>query len=301
VKLLTNDCRSKPGAGHSHVAARYFLGDLAGMRTTLPNLTTWMLASLGRRCGNFGQARCLAKWNLLATAPLSKMMPRMELNGKAALITGASRGVGAATAIKLAKKGCNVAINCNQSIDRAKQVAAQCRGLGVKTVVVQGDVASDVDCRRIATESVEAIGQLDILINNAGTTRFINFHDLDEVNDNDWEHILGVNLKGPFQCIRAARESLGAGDGGVIVNTASVAGITGAGSSIPYCVSKAGLINLTLGLARTLGPKIRVNAVAPGFIEGEWLQTGLGSSYKSIRNKKAAEGLLDTVSTHEDI
>ena len=132
------------------------------------------------------------------------MMPRMELNGKNALITGASRGAGAATAIKLAKAGCNVAINCNQSIDRAKQVAAQCRGLGVKAIVVQGDVASDADCRRIATKSVEALGQLDILINNAGTTRFINFHDLDKVNDNDWERILGVNLKGPFQCARAA-------------------------------------------------------------------------------------------------
>ena len=229
------------------------------------------------------------------------MISRMELNGKAALITGASRGVGAATVIKLAKAGCNVAINCNQSIDRAGQVAAQCRGLGVKAVVVQGDVASDADCRRIAAESVEALGQLDILINNAGTTRFINFHDLDEVNDDDWEHILGVNLKGPFQCTRAAREALEAGNGGVIVNTASVAGITGTGSSIPYCASKAGVINLTLGLARMLGPKIRVNAVAPGFIEGEWLQTGLGNCYESVRDKKAAEGLLDTVSTPEDI
>ena len=103
------------------------------------------------------------------------MMPRMELNGKTALITGASRGVGAATAIKLAKAGCNVAINCNQSIDRAGQVAAQCRGLGVKAVVVQGDVASDADCQRIATESVEALGQLDILINTAAGLRFSQF------------------------------------------------------------------------------------------------------------------------------
>ena len=229
------------------------------------------------------------------------MMPRMELNEKAALVTGASRGVGAATAVKLAKAGCNVAINCKQSIDHAQQVAAQCHRLGVKTVVVQGDVASDPDCRRIATESIKALGQLDILINNAGTTRFINFHDLDEVSNNDWEDILGVNLKGSFQCARAAREALESGDGGVIVNTASVAGITGAGSSIPYCASKAGVINLTLALARTLGPKIRVNAVAPGFIEGEWLKKGLGSSYESVRDKKATEGLLDAVSTPEDI
>ena len=225
----------------------------------------------------------------------------MELNRKAALITGGSSGVGAATAIKLAKAGCNVAINCKQSIDRAKQVVAECHSLGVKAVVVQGYVASDPDCRRIVTESVEALGLLDILINNAGTTRFINFHHLNEVNNDDWEHMLGVNLKGTFQCIRAAREALEAGDGGVIVNTASVAGITGAGSSIPYCTSKAGVINLTLGFARTLGPKIRVNAVAPGFIEGEWLQKGLGSSYESIRDKKADEGLLDTVNTPEDI
>jgi len=229
------------------------------------------------------------------------MMPRMELNEKAALVTGASRGVGAATAVKLAKAGCNVAINCKQSIDHAQQVAAQCHRLGVKTVVVQGDVASDPDCRRIATESIKALGQLDILINNAGTTRFINFHDLDEVSNNDWEDILGVNLKGSFQCARAAREALESGDGGVIVNTASVAGITGAGSSIPYCASKAGVINLTLALARTLGPKIRVNAVAPGFIEGEWLKKGLGSSYESVRDKKATEGLLNAVSTPEDI
>ena len=229
------------------------------------------------------------------------MMPRMELNGKTALITGASRGVGAATAIKLAKAGCNVAINCKQSIDRAGQVTAQCRGLGVKAVVVQGDVASDADCRRIATESVEALGQLDILINNAGTTRFIDFHDLDEVNDDDWEHILGVNLKGPFQCTRAARKSLESGMGGVIVNTASVAGITGTGSSIPYCASKAALIVMTKSLARTLGPAIRVNAVAPGFIEGEWLQTGLGDDYEKVKQTKAAANILGTVSTPDDI
>ena len=158
---------------------------------------------------------------MLATVALWKMMPRMELNGKTALITGASRGVGAATAIKLAKAGCNVAINCKQSIDRAGQVAAQCRGLGVKTVVVQGDVASDTDCRRITTESVEALGQLDILINNAGTTRFIDFHDLDEVNDDDWEHILGVNLKGPFRLSALVAKRMMEGEGGSIINVSA--------------------------------------------------------------------------------
>jgi len=121
------------------------------------------------------------------------------------------------------------------------------------------------------------------------------------VKDEDWESILSVNLKGPFQCARAARAALEASDLGVIVNTASVAGMTGVGSSIPYCASKAAVINLTLSLARTLGPKIRVNAVAPGFIEGEWLQNGLGENYETVRDKKAGEGLLDAVSTPDDI
>ena len=225
----------------------------------------------------------------------------MDLNGKVALITGASRGVGAAAALQLAKRGCHVAINCSRTTDRANEVAAQCQALGVRTAVVQGDVSSDVDCRRIVAETVEALGQLDILINNAGTTRFIDFQDLDDVKDEDWERILSVNLKGPFQCARAARPALEASGFGVIVNTASVAGMTGVGSSIPYCASKAAVINLTLSLARTLGPKIRVNAVAPGFIEGEWLQDGLGENYESVRAKKAGEGLLDSVSTPKDI
>ena len=142
---------------------------------------------------------------------------------------------------------------------------------------------------------------MDIHVKNAGTTRFIDFQNLDDVTDEDWDGILSVNLKGSFQCARAARAALEASDFGVIVNTASVAGMTGVGSSIPYCASKAAVINLTLSLARTLGPKIRVNAVAPGFIEGEWLQNGLGENYETVRAKKAGEGLLDAVSTPDDI
>ncbi len=225
----------------------------------------------------------------------------MDLNGRVALITGGSRGVGAATAIKLAQHGCNVAINCNRTLDLANNVAEECKTFGVKALVAKGDVASDQDCRKIISETVESFGKLDILVNNAGTTRFINFQDLDDVQDEDWDHIMGVNLKGPFQCARAARQVLESSEIGVIVNTASVAGITGVGSSIPYCSSKAGVINLTLSLARTFGPKIRVNAVAPGFIDGEWLKKGLGENYEEVRNKKAQEGLLDKVSSPEDI
>lgn len=221
--------------------------------------------------------------------------------GQAALITGASRGVGAATALQLAQAGCRVAINYHQSADQAEAVAAHCREAGVEVVLVQGDVAEDAACREMVRQTLAAFGGLDILINNAGTTRFIDFPDLEAVQDADWGRIFAVNLKGPFQMARAARAALAEGDGGVIVNTASIAGIVGAGSSIPYCASKAAVINLTQSLARTLGPKIRVNAVAPGFIEGDWLQQGLGDAYETVRQAKANGAVLGKVATPNDI
>ena len=225
----------------------------------------------------------------------------MNLQDKSALITGASRGVGAATALQLAQAGCRVAINYHQSADRAQAVADQCRKAGVEAIVIQGDVAEDAACCAMVQKTLEAFGGLDVLINNAGTTRFIDFPDLDAVTKGDWDRILAVNLKGPFQMTRAAREALATGDGGVIVNVASIAGIVGAGSSIPYCASKAALIVMTKSLARTLGPAIRVNAVAPGFIEGEWLQQGLGENYEKAKQNRAAGNILNAVSTPEDI
>ncbi len=225
----------------------------------------------------------------------------MELSGKAALVTGASRGVGAATALMLARAGCDVAVNYNASVEAAGQVVDVCQEAGVRAIALQGDVAEDATCRKLVAEAANAFGRLDILANNAGTTRFIDFPDLESVTDEVWERLFAVNLKGPFQCARAARKHLAADGGGVIVNTASVAGITGAGSCIPYAASKAALINMTIALARTLGPEIRVNAVAPGFIEGDWLKAGLGADYESARATKAAESLLDEVSKPEDI
>ncbi len=225
----------------------------------------------------------------------------MNLKNKIALITGASRGVGAATALQLAQAGCRVAINHRQTADRAEAVATQCREAGAEAIVIQGDVAEDSACRAMVQKTIEAFGGLDILVNNAGTTRFINFPDLDEVRDEDWDRIFAVNLKGPFQTTRAAREALAAGEGGVIVNTASIAGLVGAGSSIPYCASKAALIVMTKSLARTLGPAIRVNAVAPGFIEGEWLQAGLGDNYENAKQARAQSAILGAVSTPDDI
>jgi 3-oxoacyl-[acyl-carrier protein] reductase len=225
----------------------------------------------------------------------------MNLSGKAAVVTGSSRGVGRATALALARRGCAVLINYSTSRDEAERTAAEVRALGGKAVCFAGSVADDSVCRAMMDTAVREFGRLDVLVNNAGTTRFINFPDLEAVTDDDWNRIMGVNLKGPFQCARAARPHLGRNGDGVIINVASVAGIVGAGSSIPYCASKAAVINLTLALARTLGPSIRVNAVAPGFIDGEWLRKGLGEDFESAKEAKAKHAVLGKVCQPEDI
>jgi 3-oxoacyl-[acyl-carrier protein] reductase len=149
--------------------------------------------------------------------------------------------------------------------------------------------------------AVSAFGRLDVLVNNAGTTSFINHADLDAVTDADWQRIMAVNLQGPFQCVRAARKALEADGGGCIVNVSSVAGLRAIGSSIPYCASKAALNNLTIALARALAPKIRVNAVAPGFITGRWLQQGLGGAYEAVKKHQESRTPLQRVCEPSDV
>src|SRR5512147_2475667 len=188
----------------------------------------------------------------------------MDLNGKAAIVTGAGTGVGRATALALAKQGCSVIVNYSRSREAAEATAREAAALGVKAVAFQADVADDRACRSLVETAERELGRLDVLVNNAGTTRFIPHAELERVADDDWNQILAVNLKGPFQCARAARPALERAGGGMIVNVSSVAGIIATGSSIPYCASKAALNNLTIALARALAPRIRVNAVAPG-------------------------------------
>ncbi|HEY4308081.1 MAG TPA: glucose 1-dehydrogenase [Pirellulales bacterium] len=205
----------------------------------------------------------------------------MNVEGKAAIVTGGGTGVGRATALELARRGCAVLINYSRSRDEAEQTAADVTALGVRGLAVQADVAEDAACRKMVDTAVREFGRLDVLVNNAGTTRFIPHDQLDDVKTEDWERIMAVNLHGPFQCARAAAAAIRASSGeGEIVNIASTAGIAAMGSSIPYCASKAALLNTTVALARVLAPNIRVNAVAPGFIDGRWLRNGLGASFE---------------------
>jgi 3-oxoacyl-[acyl-carrier protein] reductase len=225
----------------------------------------------------------------------------MKLEGKAAIVTGGGTGVGAATARALAERGCSVLVNYSRSKDGAEQTVAAVESAGAKGVAFQCDVSDDAQCRAMAEAASQAFGRLDVLVNNAGTTQFIPHADLESVDAEAWNAILDVNLKGPFQCARAARPALEASGGGEIVNVSSIAGLAGVGSSIPYCASKAAVNNLTVTLARVLAPKIRVNAVAPGFIDGSWLREGLGPAFDAVRDAFLQRAPLQDVCTPETV
>ncbi|MFM2002830.1 MAG: 3-oxoacyl-[acyl-carrier-protein] reductase FabG [Planctomycetota bacterium] len=207
-----------------------------------------------------------------------------------AIITGGGTGVGRATTLGLAKLGYRVVINYSKSQADAEETIREVRGLGGDGIAMRADVADDADCRGVVGAAVARFDRLDVLVNCAGTTEFIPFHDLEGVTDEVWQRLYQVNVVGAFHCARAAREAMLASGGGSIVNVSSVAAQLGQGSSIPYCCTKAALDNLTVSLARTFAPHIRVNGIAPGFIEGRWTQGGLGERYDAI--KKAYERTL---------
>jgi 3-oxoacyl-[acyl-carrier protein] reductase len=224
-----------------------------------------------------------------------------DLKGKVALITGASSGIGAATARLLAQRGCAVAINFSKSRAAAEIVKTECEKLGAEAFLVPGDVAEDADCRRIVDATVTHFGRLDYLVNNAGTTKFVAHKDLAGLSAADFQRVYAVNTIGPFQMVRAAEPYLRATKGAV-VNVSSVAGVYGTGSSLAYVASKAALNGLTLSLARVLGPEVRINAVCPGFVEGEWLKAGMGeATYNAAQAAWIANTPLQTTNRPEDI
>ena len=197
-------------------------------------------------------------------------------SNKVAIITGGSRGVGAATARLLASKGWNITITCTSSMDDAKNVVKECEKLGVEAIAITADVSEDNSCVQTAQETVEKWGRIDALVNNAGTTKFVfNHADLDGLDAEDFLHIYKVNVVGPFQMVRACKEMLLNSDNPSVVNISSIAGIKGLGSSLAYASSKGALNTMTKSMARNLGP-IRVNAICPGFIQGDWLRNGMG-------------------------
>lgn len=219
---------------------------------------------------------------------------------RVAIVTGAASGVGAATALLLAQRGYDVLLNYNRSAELANQALRACRDAGADAVAAQGDVAGDEVCRSLAREAMQRWGRIDALVNSAGATRFVPITNLEGVAAQDFHDIFGINAIGPFQLARAAAPHMGPGS--AIVNVSSNSTLSGNGSSVPYVVSKAALNGLTLCLARSLAPKVRVNAVLPGLIEGRWMRDGLGDeAYQRVKGQYADGSLLERVAKPEDI
>ena len=194
------------------------------------------------------------------------------------VVSGSSSGIGAATVRRYAREGWDVVVNYSRQPEPAEAVALACRALGAQALVVRANVADDADCRRLAAEVKAHFGRADVLVNNAGKTKFVAMKNLEGLSAEDFQAIYAVNVIGAYQLARAFVPLLQAPPGGAIVNISSVASIMGRGSSLAYMASKGALNALTVGLARALGPQIRVNAIAPGFVESPWLKAGLGEA-----------------------
>ena len=226
----------------------------------------------------------------------------MDLKQAVGIVTGSSSGVGASTARQLAARGTNVVINYSRSVNAAERVAEECRELGAEVLVCQADVSKDSDCQRMVEDTLSRWGRLDILVNNAGTTKFVTHSDLAGLDHQDFQDIYAVNVVGAFQMVRAAQDALTASGDASIVNVASIAGVKGVGSSIAYAASKGALITMTKSLARVMGPSIRVNAVCPGFIEGDWLAEGMGQAvYEQTLSFLRAKTPLQTTCTADSV
>ena len=221
--------------------------------------------------------------------------------GKVAIVTGSATGVGAAVAVLLAARGCNVVVNYTKSQAEAEATAAACRAHGADVLVVQGDVSDDAACRAIVRAAVDRWGRVDYLVNNAARTKFVPYEDLDGLSKEIFLDIYAVNVVGPFQMIRAAAPHLKA-SGGAILNNSSIGGVTGIASSMAYAASKGALNLITRSLALTLAPEVRVNAICPGAIQTRWLKGGLGDDqYDQLIAGLTAQVPLRKVATPESI
>lgn len=219
----------------------------------------------------------------------------MNSTNKVALITGSATGIGRSAALQLAERGYNIVVNYSRSRQEAEETVSLVQQAGAQVLLVEANVSDDTAVRQMIAQTVAHFGGLDVLVNNAGSTHFIDHTDLEAVTDQVWDDILSVNLKGLFSCCRAAMPHLKA-RGGNIVNVASVAGLAGSGSSIPYAASKGAVITLTKSLARAFAPEVRVNAVAPGPVQTRWL-----ADHQDMVEKAMTQTPMQRPSTPDDI
>jgi 3-oxoacyl-[acyl-carrier protein] reductase len=220
---------------------------------------------------------------------------------KRALVTGGATGIGRAAVLHLARAGFDVALNYRSSAEAARAVGAEAEAAGAKVLLLAGDVAEDDQVRAMLKEVEAAFGGLEALINNAGTTISTLARDLDAVSVEDWDRVFAVNVRGLFLVTRAAVPLLRRGENPCIVNTASIVGLRPGPQPLPYAASKAAIVSLTKQLAGALGPEIRVNAVAPGWMEGEWMERMLGDNYGRLMERRAKATPLGRCVTADDV
>lgn len=218
-----------------------------------------------------------------------------------ALVTGAARGIGAACAVGLAAAGFDVAVNYRSSEERAAGTAKACQAAGARTLLCQADVADEIAVRRMVEQVAGELGALDALVNNAGRTVDTPQRDLDGLSMADWDAVFAVNVRGLFQVTRDAVPHLRTSPIAAVVNMASIVGLRPGPQPFPYAASKAAVVNLTRTLAGALGPDIRVNAVAPGWLEGDWMEHALGDDYEALMARRARRTPLRRCATPEDV
>jgi 3-oxoacyl-[acyl-carrier protein] reductase len=218
-----------------------------------------------------------------------------SLQGKVALITGAAGGIGSAIARALAQQGVRVIAGYNSSRDKAQALCDELPGDG--HIARLAPVLDSAALQDLAKEVAESFGGLDILINNAGMTRVVPHDDLDALDDEIIDQIFATNVRGAFACVRAFRSQLESSEDGLVVNISSIAGTTAVGSNVAYCASKAAVNSMTMSLARALAPAIRVVAVAPGWVDGEYAKRA-DPAYLQVQKDKTP---LKRIAQAEDV
>jgi len=224
-----------------------------------------------------------------------------KLHDKRALVTAGAQGIGLAISRQLLAAGCHVFVHYRSSADAAREVAAEAGQAGAKVLLLPCDVADDDAVRAMLREVDDKFGGLDVLINNAGTTVATPPKDMDAVTGEEWDRVFAVNVRGLFLVTRAAVPLLKRGEKPCIVNTASIVGLRPGPQPLAYAASKAAVVALTKTLAGALGPEIRVNAVAPGWMEGEWMERMLGENYDRLMERRAKATPLQRCVTADDV
>jgi 3-oxoacyl-[acyl-carrier protein] reductase len=224
------------------------------------------------------------------------------VNKNVCVVTGSSSGIGAASAILFSQRGWDVCVNYSKDPQPAEQVAAACRSHGADVLIERADVSDNTQCVGLAARVQAHFGRCDVLVNNAGTTKFVDLTDLDGLSAADFQMIYAVNVIGPFQMIRAFVPLLNGSPSGAVVNVSSIAPLIGGGSSVAYIASKGALNALTLTLARVLGPQIRLNVVAPGMVDSPWLRNGLGPErFEAMLRNYQSTSALGTLVLPEEV